>query len=48
MEKLFIEFSDDLKRYLDENKHDIVSILRSSGYSVTKKNENITVNLGWL
>lgn len=30
-----MEFSDDLKRYLHENKCNVVSVLRNSGYSVT-------------
>jgi hypothetical protein len=36
--KLYLEFSDDLKSYLHEHNHDIVSILRNSGYSVVTKN----------
>ncbi|MDR3246190.1 MAG: hypothetical protein LBT50_07135 [Prevotellaceae bacterium] len=36
--KLYLEFSDDLKSYLQEHNHDIVSILRNSGYSVVTKN----------
>jgi hypothetical protein len=35
MEKFYLEFSDDLKRYLHENNYNVVSVLRSSGYSVT-------------
>ncbi|MDR3245454.1 MAG: hypothetical protein LBT50_03375 [Prevotellaceae bacterium] len=41
MEKLYLEFSDDLKRYLNEHEHDVASILRSSGYSISTKNADV-------